>query len=330
MKDIECRWADYWASSGHHVFQALTQDSISCGILSYLDTEVDDYMHQISADQAIKHIEEFIKEKNISSEEEHKIRKSLLPLNNKTPWSENQAPSHLNPNNLSNLATLRELGLPEGQNADCMLVGKNKHGEKVFITNISENVPGLHEEMNINALRAEKSSMVLSELGFSVPEHYYCDDEFLAVRECPGKALDRPDAPCISREKFLRFASGQMLIGNEDSRPCNVFVYNGELVPIDLKMAGRRIINPSIKAQTLATLFSSSITTGLYSVEEESKFISDLRQQLRQTVQKLPTEKAIENINKIEHWVSGVFVDNIQAVRKKELMKDDRKEIWIH
>jgi hypothetical protein len=284
-------------------------------------------MDQISANQGLKHVEEFVKNRNISPYEESEIEESLSTLGNKTPWSNNQAPSHLNPNNLRNLATLRAWGLPEGQSADSMLVGENEYGEKVFITNTSEYVPGLEEEFNTNTIKAERSAIFLSGLGFSVPEHYYCD-EFLAVKECQGQPLDESDNPCISKHKFLKFASGQMLIGNEDSRPCNIFVHNGELVPVDLKMAGRFIGDYSILRDTLLTLFESAIAVEVYNRDEESEFISDLRQQLKRTVQERPTERAVDDVAEVDCSLSGLFADNINMVRKNELISEDRKKIY--
>lgn len=249
---------------------------------------------------------------------------SKVSSTNKSPWSKNNAPPHLNPNNLNNIGTLREWGLPEGQNADCMLVGENKCGKKVFITNTTEHLSGLEAEYKSKTLNAEKSSIFLSELGFSVPEHYYCN-QFLAVEECEGQLLETSDTDSISRDKFLKFASGQILIGNEDARPCNVFIKNGELVPIDLDMSARSMSSLSIKRCTLDSLFESSLSAGVYNRVEKNNFISDLREELRQTVKKQPVEQAID---KIECRVSKVFAGNIQRVRNEELISKNKENIW--
>jgi len=160
------------------------------------------------------------------------------------------APNHLDLGECETVEPFSEAtegagGITEGS----MFVGERDDGSRLFITRVSDDrrmrdraarIATGFQSTQESAEQAMLGFHTMRNMGITVPDHHSEYDDYYSVEEAPGKPAKEfdPSEPIVDTDDFLDFAAVCMLTGQRDMHRSNVFLDDGEIVPIDLDLAG--------------------------------------------------------------------------------------------
>lgn len=262
------------------------------------------------------------------SEMAARLQDRLAEYDGMSPWGDTGAPDYLNPENATELTPLLETEAHDGISARSMMIGEMESGDRLFITNLNDDLPAdLTAEEADEALAAEQAAQFLDELGVNVPDHHYEPGEFLAVAEADGSALGDLYQQRFDHDEFLGFAATQILVGNDDAHEENVFYSYDGLSAVDLDLAATDFANDSRSfAFGLGKLFDTGTRAGLYEpydADEKEHFVEALRDEVRAWAEGDMVIDALDAIEDDE--IRERIENNVQAARNGELFDDDQR-----
>jgi len=159
------------------------------------------------------------------------------------------APEHMNPQNADEVGKLDKYTDKTGRSSSSMFVAKgvpDEDGNKrdLYITNTNRNREGAYAQDDADANRQILGSNGFQAAGFDSPDSYHEPGEFWAVEEAPGDTADEfhvendLDNPV---EQFAELGAAAAVLGAWDIHEGNVFIHDGEFVPVDMDLAGAEL-----------------------------------------------------------------------------------------
>lgn len=160
-----------------------------------------------------------------------------------------QAPDYLNPQNAEEVGKLEEYTDKTGRSASSMFVAKgvpDENGEErdLYITNTNRNREDAYAQDDADAARQILGSYGFQAAGFDSPDSYHEYGEFWVVEGADGDTADEfhvendLDNPI---EQFAELGATAAVIGAWDIHEGNVFINDGEFVPVDMDLAGAEL-----------------------------------------------------------------------------------------
>jgi len=254
------------------------------------------------------------------------MREYLDDYNTKSPWGETDAPDHLNPEKAASVEKLWNTDADAGVSAESMMIAEMESGDRVFLTNVRNNIPGeLDSEWEMDAVAANETAKFLTAFGENVPEHHYEEGEFLAVAEANGAPIDGPGRNDINERDFISYAAKQLLAGNRDAHSQNVFSAWEGLITIDLDLASKRMDSRELP-EALGTLYDTAVEAGIYepySDEEADKFVEQVKKEAESWASGESVNEALEAID--DEKVRERIEFNVEQARKGELLDENQE-----
>lgn len=266
--------------------------------------------------------------------EEHGNNRDVVALqqyldnyNTTSPWGETEAPDHLNPQNAVSLKGLYETDVEPGVSADSMMVAEMESGDRVFLTNVNDSLPGEIDSSDaLEAKIAKEASDFLTELGANVPEHHFEEGEFLAVAEADGTSIREYHRPRVRKREYIEFAAKQMLVGNTDAHTANVYYGFGGLQVIDLDLAVSNFKEqPNEVKWGLGKLYDTAVESGIYEPYSDDgldRFLEELKSELEGWAESSQIEDALDAVDDAD--IRETFADNIEAARQGEIISENQ------
>lgn len=263
-----------------------------------------------------------------------KLQERLQEYNGVSPWGENNAPDHLNPENAERVVPLSQTKANRGVSASAMMVADMPNGERVYITNVNEDLK-THEisaEFESDVIAAKEAADFLQVIGSETPEHYYEPGEFLAVAEANGTPLRETHGRLrhMNEEDFAAFAAKQLIAGNDDAHSENVFYGRDDLVCIDLDLAGKNFAQDSGVhdefSWALGTIIQSGHYTGVfdaYDEDDQQRMVDKIQREAQALAESDRIEEALDQIEDSE--VREAIEANVMAARNGELFDEEQK-----
>lgn len=168
----------------------------------------------------------------------------LVPFSN----TQTSAPDFLDPRNAEDVFKLSEKIDKTGRSSSSMFIAEgvpDEDGEErdLFVTNTNRNRTGARAQRSQDGQRQLLGAEGFREAGFDTPHCHNEPGEFWVVEEVEGDTadefvfvdLDNPE------EQFVDLFATGMVLGTWDLHEGNVFVSDGELVPVDMDLAGAKL-----------------------------------------------------------------------------------------